>query len=266
MIKINDKTKIILEKINKNNCFFIMDFDRTITCGNSQTSWGVMADKDTIPLKFREEKEKLYDHYRPLEVDADIDEETKKDLMIDWFYESLSLFEKYHVSKKTIEEITKNPNTMKMRNGMDGLFKFCKENNIPIIIISAGITDFIKGFLISNNYSLDNIIIKSNEFIFSNDKVAGFKNIVHSYNKNEIKLTEQEQNLITGKENLILMGDLISDIQMSNNFVYKNIVNIGFLNDETNEHIDEYVENFDIVVFNQESVEKIGKTIFQTYK
>ena len=52
MIYINSKNKL---KINKDNTYILIDFDKTITCCESADSWDAVANKNIVPEALRKE-------------------------------------------------------------------------------------------------------------------------------------------------------------------------------------------------------------------
>ena len=68
------------------NLYVVAEFDRTITKGNSKTSWSILAHSDLVPKEYAEERQALYDIYRPIEIDEHLDLETKSANVKEWFH------------------------------------------------------------------------------------------------------------------------------------------------------------------------------------
>ncbi len=49
--------------------YVVADFDRTITKGNSKTSWSILANSNLVPKEYVADRQALYDKYRPIEID-----------------------------------------------------------------------------------------------------------------------------------------------------------------------------------------------------
>ena len=81
MLNIKDGT---LNSVNKwnNNFYIVTDFDRTITAGDSQSSWGVLSKNNNISENYINERQQLYRKYRPIEIDLKLDYETNGGLII----------------------------------------------------------------------------------------------------------------------------------------------------------------------------------------
>ena len=243
--------KDIKEKLPINNFeeyYVVTDFDRTITKGNSKTSWSILANSDLVPKEYIEERQALYDIYRPIEIDEHLDLETKSAKVKEWFQKHIELFVKYETSEEVFEKAATDLRVMEFREGAKEFINYLQKNNIPLIIISAGIGNFIESFLKHNDCYFDNIYISSNKILFKDGKACGVdKNIIHSLNKNEVSLPDDIQDKIKNRNNVILLGDQVSDLNMINKDTHKEVITIGFLTDETHKKDKIMKENFDIV-------------------
>lgn len=240
----------ILETINdwNDNYYIVADFDRTITAGDSESSWGVLSKSDEVPSEYVSERKKLFEHYRPIEIDYSLDYDTKNKLMIEWWTKHISLFVKYQLKESVIERTAKNKNMMRFRDGAKDFLSRMNEKGIPIIIISAGIGNFIKEFLVENNSLYDNIYIVANFIKFENGVATGISNnIIHSLNKNEVGIPEEVKKIVSSKENIVLLGDGIDDIKMVSEDKRSTTLKIGFLNENTEDNFEAYQEAFDVV-------------------
>ena len=245
---IQNTTKEKLPLIDYDNLFVVADFDRTITKGNSKTSWSILANSDLVPEDYTKERQELYDIYRPIEIDENLDIEIKSAKVKEWFIKHIELFVKYHTSEEVFEKAATDLRVMEFRNGAKEFIHFLHEHNIPLIIISAGVGNFIESFFKHNDCDLDNIYISSNKIIFKDGKAAGVdKNIIHSLNKNEVSLPNEIHNKVKNRKNVILLGDQVSDLKMVDKNLHDNVITIGFLTDETHEKDQSMKDNFDIV-------------------
>lgn len=228
----------------------LTDFDRTITLGNSDSSWSILSKSNLVPKEYVEERQKLYNYYRPIEIDESLDYDTKNKLMSEWWNKHINLLIKYKLSETVINEAARNLRVMAFREGAKEFLENMKERNIPVIIISAGIGNFIKQFLIKNNCNFDNIYIVSNFIKFENGIAAGItenSNIIHSLNKNEVSISKSIKELINNRPNIILLGDGISDIRMAKDEDKANALKIGFLEEKIEENKKYFEEQFDVV-------------------
>lgn len=265
MLNIKEET---IKQVNSwnNNFYIVTDFDRTITAGDSESSWGVLSKNSNVSKEYIAERQKLYQKYRPIEIDLTLDYETKNKLMIEWWTNHINLFIKYKLKESLIKEVAKNPHIMKFRDGAQDFLKTMYDKNIPIVIISAGIGNFIKEFLIQNNALYDNIYIVANFIKFEDGIATGISNnIIHSLNKNAINIPNKVKEIIKDKENIVLLGDGIDDLKMISEDKKENTLKIGFLNENTEKDFNEYAKVFDVVGHNNASFNEL-KEIFTIFK
>ena len=188
---INEKVKSMLPLKDLDNIYVVADFDRTITNGNSKTSWSILANSDLVPKSYIEERQALYDYYRPIEISDTIDINEKMQKMKEWYQKHIALFVKYKIREEIFEKAATDLRIMEFRHGAKEFIEFLHKNNIPLIIISAGVGNFIETFFKYNNCYYDNVYMSSNKIIFKNRIAVGVEeNIIHGLNKNEISLPE----------------------------------------------------------------------------
>ena len=66
--------------------------------------------------------------------------------MDEWCKTHINLFYEYGITERAINIVIEK-NLLKFREGAKEYIEFLHKNNIPLIIVSAGIGDIIKGFL-----------------------------------------------------------------------------------------------------------------------
>lgn len=233
------------------NFYVVLDFDKTITLGNSSDSWAASANPQVVGEQMCKEMDELYNKYRPIEMDYNISKEEKEKQMKIWYSDCMDLYYKYNVTKEKMKKSIKISG-MKFRKGAKQFLVFMKENNIPVIILSAGIGNSIKQFLEENDCMLDNMYIISN-FIEFDEKgnVKKFDNskIIHTMNKNlKRHLPKSFQEKIKDKEKIVLVGDLIEDINMVSKEDKDKTLKIGILNENMDKDLLLYKKNFDVVL------------------
>ena len=137
-----------------------------------------------------------------------------------------------------------------------------KEIDIPVIIISAGIGNFVKQFLIKNQCDYDNIFIVSNFIKFENGIASGIiGNVTHSLNKNEVSLPSNVSKLIENRPNIILLGDNVSDVRMAKDEGRNKALKIGFLEEKVEENKKHFEDNFDIVCTDNTGFDELSNKI-----
>lgn len=236
----------------KENVYVLIDFDRTITSYDSLDSWGVagMAADEGC----EEQVNKLYEKYRPIEMDYNISYEEKYKIMEEWYNACMNLYYKYHLNKDKLKKVVKNSNIV-FRKGAKEFLKYTYENNIPVVILSAGVGSVIKEFLKEKKCFFDNIFLISNTFIYNeNGNAYGLENsLIHTMNKTvEGHLVGMWKEEFNKRQYRLLFGDTIEDINMIPKKDLEKTIKIGFLDQEL-ENLQVYKEKFDIVLTKEDA-------------
>lgn len=245
---LNDKTREKLPITDFSNYYVVADFDRTITNGNSKTSWSILASSELVPKCYVEEREKLFNQYRPIELDETMEFSKRSSLVKEWFFKHIQLFIKYRISEEVFEKASCDLRIMEFRKGARNFLEFLHQKNIPVVIISAGIGNFIESFLKANHAYYDNIYISSNMIIFNDGVASGVgENIIHSLNKNEVDLPDEIKEKLAFRDKVILLGDQISDLMMVDEKKHEDVLKIGFYSSRSEVDINQFTDKFDIV-------------------
>ena len=244
IIKNNIKEFLPIKDLNK--LYVVADFDRTITNGNSKSSWSILSECNLVPESYVTERLELYNKYRPIEINEHMDFNLRMNLIKEWYQKHIGLFIKYNLSEEIFKEAATNLRIMAFRPGAKEFIKFLHDNNIPLIIISAGVGNFIETFLEKNDCYFDNVYVSSNKILFKDGIATGVgKNIIHSLNKNEVSLPDDIKDKIKGRENVLLLGDQVSDLNMVDKKSHKQVITIAFSTEDY--PINDLIANFDVV-------------------
>lgn len=248
MIVLNDHFEELKKKLTTNNFYVVSDFDRTLTIGDSITSWAILSSSNYVDKNYNNERNAYYDYYRPIELDPTVPFEKKNKLMKEWFKKHMQLFSKYQLSEEVIIEAAKNQQVMHFREGASEFLKYLADNNIPLIIISAGIGNFIEQFLKQQNCYFDNIYIVTNFIKFKNGVACDIdENIIHSLNKNEVSYNDVIKESIKDKDYVILFGDQVEDSKMVSEDKRSQTIRVGFLDKNISENKKIFEDTFDVI-------------------
>ncbi|VVC26122.1 Hypothetical protein CINCED_3A017819 [Cinara cedri] len=184
----------------------ISDFDRTISRSeyNNQpvlSSFGVFEMSDSLSNDYKKKALELLHKYRPIEDDTQMTVAEKLPYIEQWWTSSSNLLKglnfKYEDITKSIEKAD-----VKLREGIEKVFEKLYKQNVPLIILSAGIGDVVELILKHNNLVTDNVSVVSNFLKLSkNDNgmstIQGFKNekLIHVFNKNEHAYIDTHKNV-----------------------------------------------------------------------
>ena len=194
--------------------------------------------------------------YRPIEKDYTITLEEKTKAMQEWYEGCMDLYYKYKLTKEKLAKSIEKSDLIFRKDAKEFL-QSMYENDVPVIILSAGIGNVIRQFLADNNCDFENIHIISNFIEFDeNGNMKKFDNskIIHTLNKTlENHLPEEWQEKIDEKEWALLFGDLIEDLNMLPKNQKEKAVTIGFLEECEKRSLEKYKKNFDLVLIGEEA-------------
>ncbi|KAJ3674552.1 hypothetical protein LUZ60_005168 [Juncus effusus] len=257
----------------------IADFDGTLTKywyngKRGQTSHGLLQQGN---MEFDAKRQELYDYYHPLEISPTIPIEEKTKLMEEWWEKTHGLLIEGGLTYEAIKQSVAKA-TISFRDGVFQLFKFLEEKEIPVLIFSAGLADIIEEvFRQKMHRSFKNIKIVSNRMQFDETgSLIAFKGkTIHVFNKNEhaidmaapihVKFGDSNSNsnsngldfdfkLVKERTNVLLLGDGLGDLGMSDGVNYQNRIAVGFLNNNVEKSLNDYSQAFDIVYLNDASM------------
>ena len=262
-MKYINKEKLNNISLNANNFYIAIDFDRTITETKSDDSWD--ATGRLLGENFNKKLTELYQKYRPIELDYNIKFEEKNKAMEEWYQECMNLYYEYKLTKTKLLDSINNAN-LEFRGGAKEFLIEASKNNIPVIILSAGIGNVIEEFLKNNNCYFENIFIISNfiEFNKNGDMLPFKNNLVHTLNKTmEGHLPEKLKNICNNKKYALLLGDLVEDKNMIEKNSWNKTILVGFLNEKIEENLNLYKKEFDIVLTKEDAnFETVKEIIF----
>jgi cytosolic 5'-nucleotidase 3 len=243
----------------------LADFDRTLTKAFANgkkipSLMSVLRDENYLTPDYPAKANALYEKYHAIEINLNIPQQEKKEKMEEWWRLHFKLLIESGLKKEDLEKAMKSAN-LALRDGCVELLDFLKEKDIPLVILSsAGLgIESIELFLKNRGLLYPNIYIISNYFEWDkNGKAVSVKEpIIHGMNKSEITIKNFPNifNEIKDKTNIILLGDSLSDIEMAEGFEYKNLLKIGFLNEDFDQNLVHYQKAFDVVLTHDSSVQ-----------
>jgi 5'-nucleotidase len=270
--KFDAKLKAIVAA-GKDKLHVRMDFDGTVTkadVGGKRVPSlvSIICDENILGEAFSQAVSELYKKYRPIEIDPDIGAKDKKILMLEWWNAIYGLMIKNKLSKRHIEQVSRSTR-IQLRDGFKEFAAELADNNIPLVIMSAGGlgVDGIDAILQRNGIPLKNIIIAGNRLEWDNGGcvVAVKEPIVHTLNKNEETLLREPAiyEMIKNRPNVLLFGDTLADIAMVEGADIANLLSFGFLNIDVEKQMEMFKQIFDIVILNDDSMDFVNQTLRQ---
>lgn len=184
-----------------------------------------------LPNDYLEEAKRLYNKYRPIEIDPNVPLNERANAMRDWMSTIHKLLKGIKFDSHEIEEVAQMCKDI-LRDGTEELFEKLYNAQVPIVIFSAGLGDMVEAVLRYHNVLYDNVKVISNFLKYNGNQLDGFKNdvLIHVFNKNEYALEKDYMKVLGKKQNVLLMGDNIGDANMVDGMENaKAVLKIGFL-------------------------------------
>lgn len=263
-----EKAIRIMMKDAQHKLQIVADFDRTLSKYSENgkpcsTTHSVLEESKHMPEFYRTESLKLKEIYLPIEFDHSKTIEEKIPKMIEWWHKGHVLLTSCHLTRQDLTPIVAD-SLARLRDGCKSFFNLLHSLDIPILIFSAGIGDVINETINQQaTFFPKNMKIVANFLKFDEmGKMVGFMGdeIIHTFNKNEnaIHFSDYFYN-IRHRENLLLMGDSLGDLRMAEGADHVEcILKIGFLNFKVQENLDLYMQSYDVVIIEDESLDIIN--------
>ena len=188
----------------------VLDFDHTITAGKvSGENIGTWDLFDYLmPEDVVRRHDKLYEKFRPKEIAGEMTDEEA----VTWWSESFGLIVESKINLAQIEELFLKE--IRVRAGAKDLFDYCKDVQVPVIILSAGVKQIIEMILEKYQLRADNVL--ATELTVDADGIItgwGKGTLIHNLNKREMGHFELSA-LREARPNAMLAGDDTSDSDM----------------------------------------------------
>ncbi|KAM6584152.1 hypothetical protein CsatB_011154 [Cannabis sativa] len=262
----------------------IADFDATLTKYwvnglRGTSSHGLLRQ---VNPEYDMKRRELYYHYHPLEFSPTIPIEEKTKLMEEWWGKTHALLIEGGVTCDGIKQSVAD-STIAFREGVGELLELLEERDIPVLIFSAGLADIIEEVMRQKLHkSFKNVKIVSNRMVF-NEKgcLVSFKGkTIHTLNKNEHALEmaaplhkelgdvdepTSDNSSVKTRTNVLLLGDHLGDLGMSDGLNYVTRISVGFLNDNVESSLDAYRNAFDVVYLNDAPMSGVVKLVSQLW-
>lgn len=260
------KVQEILESMStagSNTVQVISDFDMTLTrfAYNGKrcpTCHNILDNSKLISEECKEQLKELLNTYYPIEIDTSRTIDEKLPLMVEWWTRAHNLLVQQKIKKDLLATVVRESEAM-LRDGYKLFFDHLHEHSIPLLIFSAGIGDVLEEVIRQAEVFHPNVKVFSNYMDFDESGVLkAFKGeLIHIYNKREGALLNTGHfEELRARPNVLLMGDSLGDLTMADGVQdMENILKIGFLNDKVEERKQMYMDYFDIVLVQDETLD-----------
>jgi HAD superfamily hydrolase (TIGR01544 family) len=260
--------KILSQMINEgpSKLQVISDFDHTISRVHKDgikcaTTYGILQQAPFLTEDYRKKSSGLFSYYHPIEIDPNLTKAQKTPYMIEWYTKSFNLMPTSGILKEQIPLMVESSNVC-LREGCETVFHSLDKHNVPLLIFSAGIGDILEEVLKQQNLLLPNMKIIAN-FMHFNEKemLTGFSgDLIHTFNKNQSSIENSDYfETLKSRSNVILLGDSLGDLDMSEGAQnMEAILRIGFLNYKIEDSLLDYLNAYDIVLTDDQTMDVVN--------
>ena len=230
----------------------------------------ILRDRNYLTPDYASKAHELYDKYHPIEIDPKTTLEEKKKAMHQWWATHFDLLIKSGLNKNDLKKVAKSRKA-KLRPGFTEFINFLRKYNIPLVIMSSGGLggDAISMYLKKEGKLYDNVHIISNSYEWdkNNNAIAVKQPIIHVMNKDETAIQDFPVfNKIRNRKNVLLLVDSLGDVGMIQGFDYENLIKIGFLNENIEESLEHYKQNYNVVILNDSSMDYVNDLLKEIIK
>lgn len=227
----------------------IVDFDRTVTRARRAGRDGeanpschrVLEQYSGFPQSYERKSRALFEQYYPVEVDHDVPHADKYAAMQQWWERAHALFlsETGGVAADDVPRMVREA-AVELREGVLEFFERCAAAGVPLLVFSAGVADVIEEVLRTHALLLPNVRVIGNRLRYASTgdgarQVVGFEPpLIHTLNKNEAAAAHfgaGTWEALQHRPHVLLLGDSLGDLHMSNGVRGATVLSIGFLND-----------------------------------
>lgn len=222
----------------------------------------------------------LMDKYYPIELDTSVPEAEKSVLMAEWADMHGALLVEAGLTRRIVETVVSaavDEKRLVLRGGIGALFSLLEQQEVPLLVFSAGIYDVLdvalrKGLGVQSLPK--NVHAISNKCVFADESLDApllewTQPTLHVLNKRAASFPAHPffATARRGRPNLILLGDSMGDPMMSTGIEdsCETILKLGFLNVSVEERRGEFLSEFgyDLAILGDPADMAVVMAIFQ---
>lgn len=263
-----DVSKLNIRKDGAKKFHVLADFDNTLTRAfvngeKAPSIIGQLRKGKYLTPAYPDAAQALFDHYAPIEQDHTLTLNERAQEMHTWWKKHFALLEQSGFNRDVINDVVLH-STLQFRDQIQDFINFLEKHQIPLIIMSAAPGDMLIAHLEHAGLLRPHVHVIANlyQFDMAGNAIKVKEPIIHSLNKHEIVLRNfaifEE---IKDRPNILLLGDSLGDIGMAEGFDYKEIIKVGFLNQNSEATLSIYSEHFDVIITNDGSMETVNELL-----
>lgn len=191
----------------------VLDFDHTITTftlGDGRRTpmcHDVVEKSPLMPQAFRDDYDRIWAEQKEGIANGNWSWER-------WWRRSHEIMADHGLQRQWLPEMVKDSGIV-CRPGCHDLFELANALHIPVLIVSAGISDIIVEVMTRENLPLDNVRILANRMVFdeATGLLRGFEEpALHSHGKADVGLWEKDYFESLRRKHVLLVGDSPRDV------------------------------------------------------
>ena len=221
----------------------ITDFDATLTTGDSTQCHDLLGSSELMSDEFRTAFAPLLDWTTNAAIDG-----------VEWWDEAHQLMVDHGMPPRALIPRLVREADMKVRPGTLDMLKRLELLSVPVLIVSAGVSDVIEEFLRQHGALSENVTICSNRLNYAADSAPQsvsptppITSFTKSYAYRSASAFFRQH---ADRRALIILGDSVTDVDPGKEVPYDACLSVGFLNDRP--AIDQHAKAFDAVVLGNE--------------
>jgi len=233
----------------------VADFDATLTTGDSEQCHDLVGFSSLMSQAFRDEFSPLLDWQSNAAIDG-----------VEWWHTAHSLMVKHGMPPRNLLPRLVRQARMFPRPGLLKLLARLAALQVPLLIVSAGLSDIIEEFLRLHGALTENITVCSNRLNYGADSTPASispEQPITSFTKTtaftaSASFFRQHSDRTT----VLVMGDSATDIDSAANIPDANVLAVGFLNGKKKVEAAAHEKAFDALVLgNNGSLEGVDRLL-----
>lgn len=253
----------------------IADFDSTLTDPAAETSWGCLRRSKDLSEAFHETSARLYKRFHAVEIDERVSITERAQAMNEWWELAHGALLAENVTRQVFRDMVKDREAFFFRSRTRELVALAAQHQVPFLIFSAGLGDLIDAAVERENWGASVHVISNHlEFDAADGVARRFRHHnIHTFSKKEAVLPELHEDWArevmpegAHRKHVILLGDSIGDIHMAEGIAHDEVLKIGFLNAGQESSLAEYSEAFDVVLYDDHSMDYVIQVLQQILK
>ena len=235
------KHHAMLREARLDRLLVITDFDATLTTGNSIQCHDLIGHSETLSGAFREDFAPLLDWQTNPLTDG-----------VQWWDQAHKLMVKHGTPPRALLPRLVKESGMTPRPGALKLLKRLALLDVPVLIVSAGVSDVIEEFLRQHDALSENITVCSNRLNYGADSAplsVSPDPAITSFTKGTAyKASSTFFKQHAERRTLLVLGDSLTDTDVTKEVPYDHVITVGFPNSRGPEAEAKYHDSFDALV------------------